>query len=260
MFDVAAHEVMLRFAILLLPALVLILLFTLLYYRRLAEAQDRRDDGRRRAAPMPSCAGRRRVRRYRRRQRHWRRRKPQSKGPPRVRSMPKASFRSSKNSRSAEAKGEPLAALYLALGRAKMASGAEAAALVALRSAAGFAAQQGPPRVHAEARIELAEAAVRAGDPTSACEHWQMARMAFLDAGEKADGEKVECACAPTAARRTGCLRTFEFERRGDAVERGRSFAGRRSAVFGQDLDVDHVAVFHRELFLKRRPPDLATI
>ena len=73
-----------------------------------------------------------------------------------------------------------------------MAAGEETAALNALRSAAGEAARHGPARVHAEARIELAEAAVRAGDPTSACEHWQMARMAFLEAGEKADGEKVD--------------------------------------------------------------------
>lgn len=192
MFDVAAHEVMLRFAILLLPALVLILLFTLLYYRRLAEAQDRRDDGAasgsadafmRGTAPgsaLPETAAALAAAQAAE--------QGTAKGPVNAESI----FSLEQKLEIAKTKGEPLAALYLALGRAKMASGAEAAALVALRSAAGFAAQQGPPRVHAEARIELAEAAVRAGDPTSACEHWQMARMAFLDAGEKADGEKVD--------------------------------------------------------------------
>lgn len=85
-----------------------------------------------------------------------------------------------------------LAKLYLALGKARMVLGEEAAGLEALRSAAGLAGLYKAQRVHAEARLELAEAAVRHGDPTTACEHWQMARMAFLEDGAKAEGERID--------------------------------------------------------------------
>jgi hypothetical protein len=94
----------------------------------------------------------------------------------------------------AEEAGEPvaLAHIYLALGRARVAAGDENGALAALRSSAGLAALHKIGRVHAEARLELADAAFRAGDLTSACEHWQMARMAFLDERMAAEGDKVD--------------------------------------------------------------------
>lgn len=94
----------------------------------------------------------------------------------------------------AEEAGEPvaLAHIYLALGRARIRAGEESQALEALRSCAGLAALHKAGKLHAEARIELAEAAYRAGDLTSACEHWQMARMAFLDDGLKADGDRID--------------------------------------------------------------------
>jgi hypothetical protein len=85
-----------------------------------------------------------------------------------------------------------LAELYLALGRALMAEGSESEGLGALRSAAGLAALHKAPKVHALARLDLAEVAISHGDPTTACEHWQMARMAFLDAGARADGDKID--------------------------------------------------------------------
>lgn len=85
-----------------------------------------------------------------------------------------------------------LAKLYLALGKLRMILGEEAAGLEALRSAAGLAGLYKAQRVHAEARLELAEAAIRHGDPTTACEHWQMARMAFLDEGARAEGAGVD--------------------------------------------------------------------
>lgn len=85
-----------------------------------------------------------------------------------------------------------LAELYLSLGRAHMADGAEGEALSALRSAAGLAALHKAPKVHALARLELAEVAISHGDPTTACEHWQMARMAFLDAGSRVEGDKID--------------------------------------------------------------------
>lgn len=85
-----------------------------------------------------------------------------------------------------------LAELYLSLGRAHMADGAEGEALSALRSAAGLAALHKAPKIHALARLELAEVAMSHGDPTTACEHWQLARMAFLDAGARGEGDKID--------------------------------------------------------------------
>lgn len=87
---------------------------------------------------------------------------------------------------------EGLAALYLAQGKARLIEGDEPAALNAFRSAAGLAALHREQRVHAESRLELAEAAIRQGDPTTACEHWQMARMAFLADDARAEGENVD--------------------------------------------------------------------
>lgn len=83
-----------------------------------------------------------------------------------------------------------LGALYLAL--AKSPGQSDAARMSALRSAAGYGALHGPKSVHAEARLELAEAAVALGDMTSACEHWQLARVAFGDDGNKAAHDRVE--------------------------------------------------------------------
>lgn len=85
-----------------------------------------------------------------------------------------------------------LAPLYLALARHKRSRGDEKAALTALRSAAGLAAQYGPKSVHAEARLDLADAAYQAGDLTSACEHWQIARTALYEDGQAAAQAKVD--------------------------------------------------------------------
>ena len=180
MFDAASPELLLRFAIIALPALVLLVLFFLLQSnaqsRRRAEmARADADDG---TAPLSM-----------------------------VSSMPPPSPAGSADGVEgesladlegrlavAEEKGEPvaLAHIYLALGRARIAGGDERAALEALRSCAGLAALHRAAEIHAQARIELAEAAFRAGDLTSACEHWQMARMAFLDGGHKAEGDRVD--------------------------------------------------------------------
>lgn len=85
-----------------------------------------------------------------------------------------------------------LAMIYLALGRARMTNGETASGLDALRSAAGLAALHKHAALHAECRLDLAEAAYEAGDPTSACEHWQMARMAFLEADMRSEGDKID--------------------------------------------------------------------
>ncbi len=85
-----------------------------------------------------------------------------------------------------------LSALYLALSRGHQAKGDGAARMQALRSAAGYGALHGPRTAHAAARLELAEVAYDAGDLTSACEQWQLARSAFLEEGATAEHAAVE--------------------------------------------------------------------
>lgn len=85
-----------------------------------------------------------------------------------------------------------LAPLFLEMARHHKAVGDEAAYLAALRSAAGLGAQHGPRAAHAEARLQLAEAAFNAGDLTGACEQWQMARDALRDDGQKDAHARVE--------------------------------------------------------------------
>lgn len=102
----------------------------------------------------------------------------------------------------AESRGETaaLAGLYLDLARARRAAGLTTAALDALRSAAGTGAMYGPKSKHAEARIGLAEAALGAGDMISACEQWQMARMALHDGGDAKEAARVDA-----LMRQNGC-------------------------------------------------------
>jgi hypothetical protein len=65
----------------------------------------------------------------------------------------------------------------------------EAAAL--LKSAALVARRAKLPVVHAQARIELADLARSDGDMTSACEHWQMAKLMFHETGRRADQDRM---------------------------------------------------------------------
>lgn len=60
-----------------------------------------------------------------------------------------------------------------------------------LQSAALVARRANLPLVHAEARIELAELAHGEGDMTSACEHWQIAKLMFHDAGRRQERDRV---------------------------------------------------------------------
>jgi hypothetical protein len=64
--------------------------------------------------------------------------------------------------------------------------------MTALRSAAGYASLHGPLGCHAAARLQLAEAAYSAGDLTSACEQWQMARGAFLEDGQMDEHARID--------------------------------------------------------------------
>lgn len=65
----------------------------------------------------------------------------------------------------------------------------EAAAL--LQSAALSARRAKLPVLHAEARIELAQLAHDDGDMTSACEHWQMAKVMFHEMGQRPDQDRI---------------------------------------------------------------------
>ncbi len=72
------------------------------------------------------------------------------------------------------------------VGRAERRQGA-----TLLQTAALAARRAKLPGVHAEARIELAELALAEGDLTSACEHWQMAKLMFHETGRRADQDRM---------------------------------------------------------------------
>lgn len=93
-----------------------------------------------------------------------------------------------------------LAWLYLELSRQHQAENRDKDALEALGSAAGVAAKFGPKSVHAEARLELAEWAHKAGDLITACEHWQIARSALHE-----DGQAKASAGVDQIMRDNGC-------------------------------------------------------
>jgi hypothetical protein len=77
------------------------------------------------------------------------------------------------------------------LARILIARSAHAEAAALLQSAALVARRAKLPVVHAEARIELADLAQSEGDMTSACEHWQMAKLMFHESGRRADQDRM---------------------------------------------------------------------
>lgn len=79
---------------------------------------------------------------------------------------------------------EALAALYLERARLELSNDNAGDAGTHLRKSVMLATSHNLKQIHAEARLELAEIAETAGDMTTACEHWQMARGLFheLDA------------------------------------------------------------------------------
>jgi hypothetical protein len=77
------------------------------------------------------------------------------------------------------------------LARLLLARSARPQASVLLQSAVMSARRAKLPVVHAEARVQLAELALADGDLTSACEHWQMAKLMFHEMGRRADQERM---------------------------------------------------------------------
>ncbi len=188
MSDVASYELVLRYSILALPVLGLLVLLFLLH-SRVQQRHEARDQD------SPNADER------------------ADNGPHNVLSAPPLGPGASTGATSglklyggetveqledrladAEQMGQPiaLAMIYLALGRARIANDEVPAGLDALRSAAGLAAMHKHAALHAECRLDLAEVAYEAGDPITACEHWQMARMAFLEAGMRSEGDKID--------------------------------------------------------------------
>lgn len=120
-------------------------------------------------------------------------RRPAAKLPPAdVRQNPIEGLQSKLNEAMKVQSNASLAPLFLDMARHHKAAGDDKSYLAALRSAAGLGAQHGPRAAHAEARLQLAEAAFDAGDLIGACEQWQMARNALQDDGQKDAHARVE--------------------------------------------------------------------
>lgn len=96
--------------------------------------------------------------------------------------------------RNAEAENNQaaLASLYLSFARDEIAAGHSDQAADHLRSSVRAAAKSRFAAIQAEARLELAELARAAGDLTTACEHWQIARALFHDLKQKAELSETE--------------------------------------------------------------------
>jgi hypothetical protein len=78
-----------------------------------------------------------------------------------------------------------LAELYLRKARDAVSAGDVSGATGLLRQSIGYAQQAGDTAIHADARLDLADIAREAGDLTTACEHWQIARKLFIDMSRK---------------------------------------------------------------------------
>ena len=78
-----------------------------------------------------------------------------------------------------------LAELYLRKARDAVSAGDVSGATGLLRQSIGYAQQAGDASIHADARLDLADIAREAGDLTTACEHWQIARKLFIDMSRK---------------------------------------------------------------------------
>ncbi|HUJ38356.1 MAG TPA: hypothetical protein VLW88_11840 [Hyphomicrobium sp.] len=94
----------------------------------------------------------------------------------------------------AEAAGQSdrLPGLYLALAECRLDAGAAAEAEELLRKCLRGAAPARHKATHAKARLALGDLAHAGGDPTTACEHWQIARALFHELKQADDHEAAE--------------------------------------------------------------------
>lgn len=84
-----------------------------------------------------------------------------------------------------------LPTLYLSLARCRLEAGDTDEAEAFLRKSI-LGAGTRHKQVHAEARLALGDLAHAGGDPTTACEHWQIARALFHELGKKPEHEATE--------------------------------------------------------------------
>jgi hypothetical protein len=94
----------------------------------------------------------------------------------------------------AEARGETgrLPALYLSLAQSRIDAGETADAEELLRKSIRGAAGAQLKDTHARARLALGDLAHKSGDPTTACEHWQIARALFHELKQSREHAAVE--------------------------------------------------------------------
>ncbi len=94
----------------------------------------------------------------------------------------------------AEAAGQRdrLPGLYLALAHCRLDAGDNADAEELLRKCIRGAAPALHKATHAKARLALGDLAHAGGDPTTACEHWQIARALFHELKQAADHAAAE--------------------------------------------------------------------
>jgi len=94
----------------------------------------------------------------------------------------------------AEAAGQRdrLPGLYLALAHCRLEAGDNADAEELLRKCLRGAAPARHKTTHAKARLALGDLAHAGGDPTTACEHWQIARALFHELKQVDDHEAAE--------------------------------------------------------------------
>lgn len=93
-----------------------------------------------------------------------------------------------------------LAALYVAMARQHLSTGRTDDAAGLLRQSIRISSRLGLQGDHAAARLELGDIALSGGDPTTACEHWQIARGLYF---EMKHADALEAAEA--RMQRTGC-------------------------------------------------------
>ncbi|MEO1205961.1 MAG: hypothetical protein AAFV45_06475 [Pseudomonadota bacterium] len=82
--------------------------------------------------------------------------------------------------------------LYLTQGVLLKQAGQSAVAGDVLRKCVMIAMQLKDARLHAMGRLELGDVVAEAGDLTTACEHWQMAKAMFLEVRHRADSEAAD--------------------------------------------------------------------
>lgn len=85
-----------------------------------------------------------------------------------------------------------LPGLYLSLAQCRLEEGRSAQAEDLLRKCILGAGSARHKAAHAQARLALGDLAHTGGDPTTACEHWQIARALFHELKQAADHEAAE--------------------------------------------------------------------